>query len=243
VSVRRWGASRASLFWLEAGRAVAGGQPKTFDGAPDGERLAPALATLPAGPSAWVVDDRWMPSLLLRDIMEVPARSDAREAFFRWRYTQHLALEGDQAVQALDLDGTSWLLVGMPQSLREGWLQLATQLGHPIQSLVPRWLWLYNRLAPTREVPGMLLSLAQAPGGGYTGSLAAWGRTLTLLRQWDEPASPETWNTERVLPTAAFLQRESRTPQEIIVWGARDWPATAFATRLLPPEIPSQEAH
>ena len=188
------------------------------------------------------MDDRWAPALLLKDFVELPAGTEARDAFFRWRYMQHLVLEVPQSVQALEVEEASWLLVGLPEALRESWLQLAQHMGRPIHTLVPRWLWLYNRLAPSLQGPGMLLSLAPAADGGCVGTLAAWGRTLTLLRQWSEPASPAAWMEERVLPTASFLQREDQTPQALYVWGAPDWPENPFETRVLPFEVPAQEA-
>lgn len=230
------------MVWLEPHRVHAGGQTKPLGAFPDEDRLAQALSSLPQGPCKWIVDDLWTPSLLLKDFLELPGGTEARDAFFRWRYAQHLALEEPQSVQALELEATSWLLVGMPQALRETWLQLALRLGRPIHALLPRWLWIYNRLAPTLHAPGMLLSLSQDEDGYFTGTLAAWGRTLTLLRQWSEPAPQEAWMEERVLPTAAFLQRENRSPQELLVWGASEWPGGSLPYRLLPFEIPVQEA-
>jgi hypothetical protein len=111
-----------------------------------------------------------------------------------------------------------------------------------MRQLVPRWLWLYNRLAPSREVPGMLLSLSPQDEGRFTGTLAAWGHHLTLLRQWTEPATAGTWSQERVLPTIAYLQRDARTPQELHVWGAGHWPDCGLPARILQPEIPAREA-
>lgn len=242
MSAFRLRPSQASIVWLEPHRVHAGGQTQALGTFPDEDQLAQVLLNLPQGPTKWIVDDLWTPSLLLKDFVELPSGADAREAFFRWRYAQHLALEEPQSVQALEVDEASWLLVGMPQSLRESWLQLALRLGRPIHALVPRWMWIYNRLAPTLHAPGMMLSLSPAEGGYFTGTLAAWGRTLTLLRQWNEPASPEAWMEERVLPTAAFLQRENRSPQELLVWGTRAWPEGTLAPRLLPFEIPAQEA-
>jgi len=200
------------------------------------------LGNLPAGPTQWVVDDAWVPSLLLRDIVELPAAAEARDNFFRWRYGQDLVTDSPQFVQALALPDNAWLLAGMPQELRETWVQLATAAGRPMRGLQPRWLWLYNRLAPSREVPGLLLSLAPRGDGLYAGTLAAWGRGLTLLRQWPDPAPPEAWNQERVLPTIAYLQRDARSPQEIHVWGAAHWPACGVPVKLLQPEIPAWEA-
>jgi hypothetical protein len=72
--------------------------------------------------------------------------------------------------------------------------------------------------------------------------LAAWGRTLTLLRQWADPADSETWQQERVLPTAAYLQRDSRPPQELWVWGTGSWPEPGLPLHIIQPEIPTQEA-
>jgi hypothetical protein len=201
------------------------------------------LGALPAGPTRWVVDDLWVPTLLLRDIVEIPGGAEAREAFFRWRYSQDLVAEGPQFVQALALEENAWLLAGMPQALRDGWVQTASAAGRPMHSLVPRWLWLYNRLAPTRETPGLLLSLAAREGDRFTGTLAAWGRNLTLLRQWSEPATAEAWNQERVLPTIAYLQRDARAPQELHVWGPAQWPDCGVPVRIIRPEIPAQEVN
>ena len=236
------GARQASLVWLEPHRVHAGGQTRAFSGPITEDSLILALETLPPGPTAWVVDDAWIPSLLLRDIVEVPAGSEAREAFFKWRFTQSLALEGPQVVQALALGENAWLLAGIKEETRESWLQASLTLGRPIRSLVPRWLWLYNRLAASREVPGMLLSLCPSGPEEYTGTLACWGRNLSLLRQWTEPATPEIWLQERILPSAAYLQRDARSPQELLVWGATAWPECSIPVRILQPEIPAQEA-
>ena len=233
--------SQASMVWLEPHRVHAGGQTRALSGFPAEDQLAQVLSNLPQGPTKWIVDDLWAPSLLLSDVVELPSGAEARDAFFRWRYAQHLALVEPQSVQALELDEASWLLVGMPHSHRESWLQLALRLSRPIHALMPRWMWIYNRLSPTLHAPGMLLSLSRDEDGYFTGTLAAWGRTLNLLRQWHEPASPEAWMEERVLPTAAFLQRENRSPQELLVWGAGSWPEGTLASRLLPFEIPAQE--
>jgi len=229
------------MVWLEPGRVHAGGQFHPCADLPQGDELARILGVLPAGPTRWVVDDLWIPTLLLRDIVEIPPGTEAREAFFRWRYSQDLLLEGPQFVQALALEENAWLLAGMPQALRDGWVQAAAAAGRPMHSLVPRWLWLFNRLAPTREVPGLLLSLAARDGDLFTGTLAAWGRGLALLRQWNEPAPAAAWNQERVLPTIAYLQRDARSPQDLHVWGPAHWPDCGLPIRIIQPEIPAQE--
>jgi len=247
MNALRLGARQASMVWLEPHRVHAGGQSRTLaplsslPGPPSRETLAEALEGLPAGPTHWVVDDAWMPSLLLRDIVEVP-KGPGRDDFFKWRYTQTLALEAPQMVQALALEDNAWLLAGMDEATRNSWLHTALTLGRPIRSLVPRWLWLYNRLAPTRELPGMLLSLRPAGDGAYAGTLAAWGRNLTLLRQWPDPAAPEAWLQDRVLPSAAYLHREAHAPHELLVWGASSWPGSTLPTRLLPQDLPAREA-
>ncbi|WP_306601147.1 hypothetical protein [Geothrix sp. 21YS21S-2] len=236
------GTKTASVVWLEPHRIHAGGQSRNLSGPITQDVLVMALEGLPPGPTHWVVDDAWIPSLLIRDIVEVPAGSEAREAFFKWRFNQSLALEAPQSVQALDLGENAWLLAGIAETTREAWLQASLTLGRPIRSLIPRWLWLYNRLAASREVPGMLLSLCPAGPDTFTGTLASWGRNLALLRQWTEPATAEAWIQERVLPSSAYLQRDSRSPQEVLVWGAATWPDCSIATRILQPEIPAQEA-
>jgi hypothetical protein len=242
MTALKLGAKQASLVWLEPHRLHAGGKVRALAGPITPEVLVMSLEDLPAGPTHWVVDDAWIPTLLLRDIVEIPAGTEAREAFFKWRFAQSLALDAPQSVQALSLGENAWLLAGIADATREAWIQASLTLGRPIRSLVPRWLWLYNRLAATREMPGMLLSLCPAGGDTFTGTLACWGRNLSLLRQWSEPATAETWMQERVLPSSAYLQRDSRSPQEILVWGAAAWPESTIPTRILQPEIPAQEA-
>jgi len=232
----------ASVLWLEPHRIRAGSHQRPLEGLPDEDQLAQALNALPQGPTFWILDDLLAPSALLRDIVEVPAGAEAQEAFFRWRFNQALALEGVFAVQSLPLDPGVWLLAGLPSETRDAWLALALRLGRPIHGLIPRWLWLYNRLAPSREKPGMLLSICPAGNGRYTGTLAAWGRTLTLLRQWSEPMDPEAWQNERVLPTTAFLHREGRGPQELWVWGASKWPESSLPAQMIQPDLPEVEA-
>jgi hypothetical protein len=232
---------QASMVWLESNRVHAGGNTYPLDGIPDPSQLAPLLAKLPLGPTKWVVDDLWTPSILLKDIVELPSGVEARESFFQWRYSQSLAIEETQSVHSLDLGEGTWLLAGMSLERREGWIQMALQTGRPIHALLPRWLWIYNRLAPVQDLPGMLLSLDPDGEGGYTGTLAAWGRTLCLLRQWSNPASAEEWMGERVIPSLAFLQRESKSPQQLWIWGASDWPDGPLMNRILQPEIPAQE--
>lgn len=232
----------AAVLWLEPHRIRAGAHQRPLEGPLDEDRLAQALSALPQGPSLWILDDLMAPSALLRDIVEVPPGAEAQEAFFRWRFNQALALEGSYAVQSLQVDPGVWLLAGLPAETRDAWLALALRLGRPIHGLLPRWLWLYNRLAPGRERPGLLLSLCPAGNGRYTGTLAAWGRTLTLLRQWSEPLDPEGWQNERVLPTTAFLQREGRSAQELWVWGAPRWPDSGLPAQVLPPDLPETEA-
>lgn len=232
----------APVIWLEPHRLLGGGRSLPLEGLPGEERLGSLLASLPQGPTAWIVDDLWAPSILVRDVVTLPTGAEARESFFKWKFTQSLALEAPHAVQSLNLGEGTWLLTGIQEDLRERWLQTALRLGRPVHSLLPRWLYLYNRLAPTRELPGMVLSLCPHPEGGFTGTLAAWGRTLTLLRQWNEPATREIWQQDRIAPTTAYLQRESRPPQELWVWGADAWPDAGLPLHLIQPEIPVQEA-
>jgi len=222
-----------SLLWLEAHRVVAGAHRRPLTGAPTDDQLAQALAALPLGPTRWVVEDLWTPSILLRDLAELPKGAEAQEAFFRWRFMQALALEAPHFVQALEVEPGIWLASGIPEELRERLLQLGLRLERSLHNLTPRWLHLYNLLAPSLELPGMLLSLTPAASGHYAGTLVAWGRTLCLLRQWSEPLTPEAWLEERIAPSAAFLQRESRTTQQLFVWGADAWPESSLPTRIL----------
>ena len=245
MRILRLNPKSASMVWLEPGGVHAGGRPCPGRDPLDPAQLAAILDGLPPGAAHWVVDDAWIPSMLLRDLVELPKGAEARDAFFRWRYGQNLGTEVPQFVQPLALGAPAdqlWLLAGMPQDLRDRWLQLAAAAGRPIRSLVPRWLWLYNRLAPTLEGPGLLLSLCPLPDGTYTGTLAVWGLGLSVLRQWTEPASGEVWQRERVLPTLAYLHREGRVPLALHIWGADAWPEAPLPVSLLPRSIPAEEA-
>jgi hypothetical protein len=223
----------ASLVWLETHRVAAGAHRRPLNGPPTEDQLAQALAALPTGPTRWVVEDLWTPSVLLRDLTETPKGAEAQEAFFRWRFMQELALEEPHFVQALEVEPGIWLASGIREELRESWLQLGLRLDRNLHAITPRWLHLYNLLAPSLNLPGMLLSLSPAGSGRYAGTLVAWGRTLRLLRQWSEPLPPEGWIEERITPSAAFLQRESRPPQELFLWGAPSWPDSSLPTRIL----------
>jgi len=210
-------------------------------GIPDMQMMERALMSLPSGPAHWIIDDLLAPALLLRDLLGVPEGAEAREGFLGWRYGQHLGLSGTHYLQSLKVDETSWLLLGMPQQQRADWLMLAEKLGRPIRAMTPRWLWLYNRIAASQAIPGMLLSLHDTGGNRYSGTLAVWGQILTLLRQWQEPLSVEAWLEERIHPSLAFLHREGRSCQELLVWGAPDWPPMAIPVRLLSWPIPTVE--
>lgn len=223
----------ASLLWLEAHRVVAAAHRRPLNGVPTEDQLALALGALPPGPTRWVVEDLWTPSVLLRDLTELPKGAEAQEAFFRWRFMQALALEAPHFVQALEVEPGTWLASGIREDLRESMLQLGLRLDRGLHALTPRWLHLYNLLAPTLDLPGILLSLSPMGSGTYAGTLVAWGRTLCLLRQWSEPMTPEAWVEERLAPSAAFLQRESRTPQQLYIWGAPAWPESSLTLRVL----------
>ena len=222
-----------SLLWLEAHRVVAGSHRQALSGIPTEDQLVQALSALPVGPTRWVVEDLWTPSILLRDLTELPRGAEAQEAFFRWRFMQALALETPHFVQAMEVEAGVWLASGIPEELRESLLQLGLRLDRSLHQLTPRWLHLFNLLAPSLDLPGMLLSLSPVDSGRYAGTLVAWGRTLCLLRQWSEPLSPEAWIEERIAPSAAFLQRESRTPQQLFIWGASAWPESNLPVRIL----------
>ena len=230
-----------SLLWVEAHRIQAGSHQRSIAGRPTEDQLAQALSALPLGPTRWVVDDLWTPSLLLRDLTELPRGSEAQEAFFRWRFSQTLALEAPHAVESLLIEPGAWLAVGIQEDLLESWIQLSLRLDRGMRNLIPRWLHLYNQLSPNLDLPGMLLSLSPVGNGAYAGTLVAWGRTLCLLRQWTEPLPPEGWNEERIAPSAAFLQREARTPQHLLVWGAPAWPEAGLPVRCLDDRVPTGE--
>ena len=234
--------SQGNVVWIEPNRLVAGGKVVVTGDIATEDQLAIALNSLPAGPTKWILDDLIAPSIIVKDIIEVPNGAEAKEAFFRWKYCQVLSLEGVHAVQGISLGEHGWLLSGMPLAIQESWLALATRLGRPAHAVIPRWLWLYNRAAPTREKPGMLLSLCQTNPGNYTGSIATWGRLLTLVRQWPDEAPVGAWITDRIEPTVAFLQRDGKTPMEILVWGPEDWPDGSLPHQVFQSIIPSQEA-
>lgn len=221
---------RGSLrpLWIEAHRLRAGEPPEVrlerpLTGLPTEDQLAQALTALEPGPTAWVVDDLLAPSLLVRDVVELPEGAEAREAFWKWKLQQDMALEAPHAVQALALEPGLWLAAGIREDLRDTWMNLAQRLERPLHRLEPRWLHLYNRLAPGLEAPGLLLSLSPAGAGRYAGTLVAWTRTLGLLRTWSEPLDAAEWQAERLAPTIAFLQREGRAPHALHVHGAPVW--------------------
>lgn len=236
-------AQEPSLLWLEGHRIQAGTHQRPLAGLPTEDQLAQALAALPVGPTRWVVDDLWVPSAILRDLPELPRGTEAQEAFFRWRFNQTLALEEPHAVQALPLGAGAWLAAGIREDLRESWIQLSLRMERGMRALTPRWLHLYNQLAPGLDLPGMLLSLSPAGGDRFSGTLVAWGRTLCLVRQWAEPLSPDGWTEERLSPSAAFLQREAHTPQQLVVWGASSWPEGGVPVRCLGERVPAGEVH
>jgi len=223
----------ASLLWLEAHRIMAGTHQKALQALPTEDQLTQALAALPPGPTHWVVEDLWTPSVLLRDLTELPRGAEAQEAFFRWRFTQALALDTPHFVQSMEVEPGVWLACGIREEMRNSALQLGLRLDRTIHSLTPRWLHLYNLLAPHLTLPGILLSLSPTGSERSAGTLVSWGRTLCLLRQWQEPLDPEGWIEERIAPSAAFLQRESRTPQQLIIWGASRWPESSLPVRYL----------
>lgn len=242
MSLLNFSPRQGKVLWMEPHRLAANGQARPIQGLPTEDQLAQTLTAMPLGPTKWIIDDLWAPAIILRDIVEAPGGGEAREAFFRWKYTQALALEGSHAVQTLPLGEAAWVATGIAAELRENWIALAARLTRPIHALVPRWLWLYNRLAPSQELPGMLLSLCPHPEGGFTGTLAAWSRHLTLLRQWADPASEDVWMEERVHPTASYLSREGRGPRDLWVWGAPSWTSGEHTVRMVPPALPTQEA-
>ena len=223
----------ASLLWLEGHRIIAGNHRRPLSGLPTEDQLAQALSALPPGPTRWVVEDLWTPAVLLRELTELPKGAEAQEAFFRWRFMQAMALDSPHFVQALEVEPGTWLASGIRDDFRESVLQLGLRLDRSLHALTPRWLHLYNLLAPSLNLPGMLLSLSPTESGQYSGTLVAWGRTLCLLRQWSEPLAPEAWIEERIAPSAAFLQRESRTPQQLFIYGAASWPEGTLPVRIL----------
>ena len=236
------GSKYASIVWMESKRVCVDGNRYSFSEVDMVQQLAKAVAQLPLKQTCWIVDDTLVPTLLLHGIVEIPVDAETRNAFFCWRYSQSLGLDSSQIIQALNLEKDVWLLFGIPQQQFDIWTQSAKMASHSIRKLIPRWVWLYNRLAPTREVPGMLLSLSASDDELFTGTLAAWKGNLVLLRQWTDPVSIETWNAERVLPTIAYLQREKCSPQELCVWGSDYWPDCGICTQIIQPEIPTREA-
>lgn len=231
-----------STVWIEPSRVVAGGRSIATNGFPTETQLGQVLMSLPTGPTKWILDDLIAPSMVVKDIIEVPKGSEAKESFFKWKFAQALAVEGNYVVQGLSLGDQGWLLVGMPRDLQEAWVNLAAKMGRPVHVMIPRWLWLYNRAAATREKPGMLVSLLQTEGNLFTGSVATWGKTLSLLRQWPDATDIRTWLSDRIEPTMAFLGRDGRSPMELLVWGLNDWPNGNIPHMVFQSDIPAREA-
>jgi len=235
-------AAQGNVVWIETNRLAAGGKIRITDRLATEDQLSLALSSLPTGPTKWILDDIIAPSIIVKDIAEVPRGAEAREAFFKWKYGQTLAVEGIYTVHGLSLGDQGWLLSGMPLDLQETWINLAARLGRPLHAMIPRWLWLYNRAASTREKPGMLLSLCKTEGEKYTGSIATWGKTLSLIRQWPDAVNVRTWASDRINPTIAFLQRDGRAPMEMLVWGPEEWPNGPIPHKVFQSLIPGQEA-
>ena len=235
-------ATQGNIVWIEPNKIVVNGRERTADEIPSEGQLTAALNSIPPGPTKWILDDALTPSALVKDIMEVPRGSEARDAFFRWKFGQVLAVDGQYSVQGVPLGEHGWLLAGMPLDLQDAWTNLAAKLGRHVHAMVPRWLWLYNRVAATREMPGMLLSLCHSGNGEYTGSIVSWWKTLTLVRQWSDAAPAGSWISDRIEPTIAFLQRDGKTPMELLVWGPDDWPKCPLPHKVFQPAIASQEA-
>lgn len=230
-----------SIVWIESGSARVGGNWHNISETDATQQLARAISMLPFKKTRWIVDDTLVPSLLLRELVDVPKSAEMRDAFFSWRYSQSLGLDDSQFVQALNLEKDTWLLSGIQQQKLDIWSQSAMIAGHSINQLVPRWVWLYNRLAPTREFSGILLSLGTLGNGTFNGTLIAWKDSIVLLRQWTDYVSIEEWNRDRVCPTIAYLQREGYSPQELHVWGSDYWPDCGISTKIIQPEIPVRE--
>jgi hypothetical protein len=235
-------ATLGRVVWIEPNRLIAGGKVVITNGLPTEDQLARGLNGIPAGPTKWILDDTIAPSMVVKDILDVPKGAEAREAFFKWKYAQALGVDGNYAVQGLSLGEQGWLLAGIPLDIQEAWINLAAKMGRPLHAMIPRWLWLYNRASSTREKPGMLVSLFKTDGDKYTGSIATWARALSLLRQWPDAADVKTWLSDRIEPTVAFLQRDGQAPTEILVWGPSDWPSGNIPHKVFQSEIPNQEA-
>jgi hypothetical protein len=241
MNIMRSRSKYASVVWIEPKRVCVDSKYYNFCEKDTLHQLSQVIAPLPFKQTYWIVDDALVPTLLLHGITELSPDSRTRDAFFSWRYSQILGLDTPQIVQALKLEEAVWLLSGVDRQQFDTWNQLSIIAGHHICKLLPRWAWLYNRLAPTREVPGILLSLSAADNETFTGTLVAWKNNLFLLRQWTESASVDVWNMERVLPTIAYLKREGCSPQELCVWGSTCWPDCGIYTQIIQPEIPSRE--
>ena len=242
MSIMSLRSKRASVVWVDSNYICADGSCHSFFEANMMQQLVQVMVALPIKRTSWIIDDAWAPSLLLREIIEVPSDTSVRESFFRWRYTQDLALDIPMVVQSLDLGSNIWLLSGIQQGHLDTWNQLAKTSGCSICRLMPRWAWLYNYLAPTLEVPGLLLSLAAVGNEMFTGTLVAWKDSLVLLRQWTDSAPIEVWNNERILPSIAYLQREGCLPQKLYIWGSSHWPDCGISIQIIRIEIPTWEA-
>ena len=89
----------------------------------------------------------------------------------------------------------------------------------------------------SRDHPPGVPGLKHAPVPDDERRRVAWrddsGARLTGTIEWRALMGREL---------VAVLVREDRAPKELFVWGARDWPEGPLATRILPFEIPAQEA-
>jgi len=122
--------------WIETHRLRAGEAPdvrwdRPLTGLPTEDQLAQALTALDAGPTAWILDDLYVPSILLRDVVELPEGTEARESFWRWKFQQSMALEAAHSVQALLVEPGLWLVAGSREAWRDARMTLSQRLEAP----------------------------------------------------------------------------------------------------------------
>lgn len=175
-----------------------------------------AMENHPDGPCVLVVDDTLAESFL------VPA-SEVQSAeitpdYLSWKYSQILGQESSAYVHGTRQKDQSLILTGLAVATYQQWSETSLSLKHSIQSIQPRWSFLYDQIKEGSNEKGLLLSLNTIGANNYQGTLVAWNEDIHLLRQWSAPLTLAQWSTERITPTLGYLAKINQSPEKIYVY-------------------------
>ena len=234
------GSKHASMVWLEPRRVHAGGQFHPFPAPRPRTSWPGSWQGLPPGPTRWVVDDAWVPTLLLRDIVELPAGAEAREAFFK------LALHpgpapGRAPVRPGPRPGRERLAPGGHAPGPPGELGPGRRRRGPAHA--PPRAPLALALQPAGAHPGGARACCcpcAPPGdGAYTGTLAAWGREPPPAAPVDRARPPPRPGTRSgCCPPSPTSSGTPARPRNSWCGAPPHWPDCGMPVRILQPGDP-----